>query len=125
MEEVDKAANGIHCKNFDAILTPADSLVSNGIDSIAKMAITERRPVVSSLLNLVKRGALASYAADYSVLGRQGAVLVDKILRGAHPVNLPIELPRKYTLAFNLRTTKAIDLKISKELLPRADEVIE
>ena len=124
-EELEKLAAGIKRKNFDAIFTPADSLVSNGIDAIAKVAMAERLPLISSLLVLVKRGALASYAADYSALGRQGAVLADKILRGAQPTSLPIELPRKYNLAINLKTAKAIDLSISKELLLRTDDVIE
>ena len=124
-EELEKLAAGLQRKNFDAIFTPADSLVSNGIDAIAKVAVAERLPLISSLLVLVKRGALASYAADYSDLGSQGAVLADKILRGAPPAALPIELPRKYKLAINLKTARTIDLRIAKELLLRADDVID
>jgi putative ABC transport system substrate-binding protein len=124
-EELEKLAAGIKRKDFDAIFMPADSMVSNGIDAIAKVAVTERLPLISSLLVLVKRGALASYAADYSDLGSQGAVLADKILRGARPASLPIELPRKYKLAINLKTARTIDLRIAKDLLLRADDVIE
>jgi len=124
-EELEKLAAGLKRKNFDAIFPPADSLVSNGIDAIAKVAVAERLPLISSLLVLVKRGALASYAADYSDLGSQGAALADKILRGARPASLPIERPRKFKLAINLKTAKSIDLRIAKELLLRADDVID
>ncbi|MSP41499.1 MAG: hypothetical protein EXR70_23685 [Deltaproteobacteria bacterium] len=124
-EELDKLAASIQRKNFDAIFTPADSMVSNGIEGLAKAAMSERLPLISSLLVLVKKGALASYAADYAALGSQGAVLADKILRGARPASLPIELPRKYKLAINLKTAKTIDLRIAKEILLRADDVID
>jgi len=124
-EELEKITAGIKRKDFDAIFMPAESMVSNGIDALAKVATTERLPLISSLLVLVKRGALASYAADYSDLGGQGAVLADKILRGARPASLPIERPRKFKLAINLKTAKSIDLRIAKELLLRADDVID
>ena len=73
----------------------------------------------------VKKGCLATYAADYFALGRQGAVLADKIFKGAKPSDLPIELPSKLKLVLNLKTAKAIGLKIPREILLRADEVIE
>jgi ABC-type uncharacterized transport system substrate-binding protein len=100
-EELEKIAAGIMRKNFAAIFAPVDSLVSNGID------------------------ALASYTADYSALGSQGAILADQILRGARPASLPIELPSESKLAINLETAKNIDLRIAKELLLRADDVID
>ena len=70
-------------------------------------------------------GALVTYAADYPALGGQGAVIVDKILKGARPAELPIEQPLKLYLAINLKTARAIGLDIPKEILLRADEAIE
>ncbi|HXF74726.1 MAG TPA: ABC transporter substrate-binding protein [Methylomirabilota bacterium] len=112
-------------KSYDAIFHPPDSLVTEGVEVVANQAVKEKLPVVTSLLVNVKRGCLATYAADYLALGRQGAVLADKILKGAHPAELPIELPDKFKLALNLKTAKAIGLRISKEMLLRADEVVE
>jgi putative ABC transport system substrate-binding protein len=68
---------------------------------------------------------LAAYSSDYYSLGQQGAVLVDKILRGAKPTDLPIEQPYRLQLLINLKTARAIGLKIPKEILLRADEVVE
>jgi putative ABC transport system substrate-binding protein len=68
---------------------------------------------------------LATYAPDYFALGQQGAVLVQKILKRIKPADLPIEQPFKLKLVINLKTAKAIALKIPKEILLRADEVIE
>jgi len=124
-EDLVKRANEISRKSFDAIFIPADSLISNGIAALARVAVAERLPLVASLLALVKLGALGSYAADYAALGRQGALLADKLLRGARPSELPIELPRKYMLALNLAAARAIDLKIGKDLLLLADQVFE
>jgi putative ABC transport system substrate-binding protein len=82
-------------------------------------------PLIASLLVNVRRGCLATYAANYRALGGQGAVLADKILKGVNPGSLPIEMPDKLNLVLNLKTAKAIDLKIPKELLFRADQTFE
>jgi putative tryptophan/tyrosine transport system substrate-binding protein len=95
------------------------------VDWIVKQVLKERLPVIASLLVNVERGSLATYASDYNALGKQGAVLADKILRGAKPADLPIELPDKIHLALNLKTAQAIGLKIPRELLLRADVTFE
>jgi len=118
-------APSIASKSYDAIFTPADTLMTVGIEVLAQQAIKEKIPSVTSMLVNVKRGCLMTYASDYAALGKQGAVLVDKILKGAKPADLPIELPEKILLALNLKTAKAIGLKIPKEILLRADEAFE
>jgi putative ABC transport system substrate-binding protein len=123
--QYEKAVVAITRKTADAIFSPPDSLVTEGIDYLVKQANKEKLPLMTSLLVNVKRGALATYAADYTALGRQGAVLGDKILKGTKPADLPIELPKKYRLVINMKTAKAIDLKIPRGLLLRADEIIE
>jgi putative ABC transport system substrate-binding protein len=125
VEEIEKSARSLNRADFDAIFAPPESFITEKIDVLVKQAIKEKMPLITSLLVNVERGCLATYAANYHALGKQGAALADRILKGANPGSLPIEMPDKVNLVVNLKTAKAIDLKIPKELLLRADQVFE
>jgi len=124
-EELIQVLGSITRKVADAILLQPDVTMIRNIDVTVQHSIREKLPVVPTVIPNVRKGALATYAPEYFVLGQQGAVLVDKILKGAKPASLPIEQPNKLVLVINLKTAKAIGLKIPKEILIRADEVIE
>ena len=81
--------------------------------------------MISTVREYVEAGALMSYGPNFLQLFRRAADLVDKILRGTRPGDIPIEQPTKFDLVINRTTAKALGLAISKELLLRADEVIE
>ena len=125
LEEIARAVPTVTRQVADSIFTPPDSLVTEAIDIVVQQSIKERLPVITSLAANVSKGCLATYAADYVSLGRQGAALVDKIFKGIKPADLPVEFPEKLNLVINLKTAKAIGLKVPKEILLRADEVIE
>ena len=92
---------------------------------IADLALHRRLPAVSPNSAFCQVGGLASYSADLEALSRECATLVDKILKGRKPSDLPVELPTRFRLILNLRTAKAIGLNLPPVLLGRADEVIE
>ena len=66
-----------------------------------------------------------AYNPDFMEVGRRSAHFVDRVLRGAHPSELPVEQPTRYELVINLKTAKALGLTVPSSLLARADEVIE
>jgi len=92
---------------------------------IADLALHRGLPAVSPNSAFCQVGGLASYSADLEALSRECATLVDKILKGRKPSDLPVELPTRFRLIVNLRTAKAIGLSLPPVLLGRADEVIE
>lgn len=109
----------------EGIILPPDATLNAVQKQISSHIINETLPSVAANIGNVHDGALATYAADYFALGRQGALLADKIFKGINPLELPIELPSKLHLVINLKTAKAIGLKIPREILIRADEVVE
>ena len=74
---------------------------------------------------VVQAGALMSYGPNYPDMFRRTADLVDKILRGTKPADIPVEQPTKFEFVLNLTTAKALGLTIPESFLLRADEVIE
>jgi putative ABC transport system substrate-binding protein len=92
---------------------------------IADLAVSSRLPVIYFQRQEVEAGGLMSYGANVVDLHRRAAVYVDKILKGARPADLPVERARKFELVINLKTAKALGLKIPARLLMAADRVIE
>jgi putative ABC transport system substrate-binding protein len=106
----------------------ADALVVHPalpLKSIAALARKRRLPAVSPTSIFCEAGGLASYSTDIRAVAAQCGALVDKLLKGRRPSELPVELPTRFRFVVNLQTAKAIGLEISPTLLARADEVIE
>ena len=92
---------------------------------IAALAIAARLPTLYAAREHVEEGGLISYSINVRENFRRAATFIDKILRGANPGELPIELPTKLELVVNLKTAKTLGITIPPALLVRADEVIE
>lgn len=109
----------------DSLLVPPEAPLVALVGDIVQKSIRERLPSVGPNVQTVRKGFLAGYSSEYYALGQQGAMLVDKILKGTRPTDLPIEQPSKLTLVINQKTARAIGLKVPREILLRADEVIQ
>jgi putative tryptophan/tyrosine transport system substrate-binding protein len=109
----------------DALYVAASALVSANRTHVLTLALGARLPTIFNRRDYVQAGGLMSYGPNYPDLFRRAAELVDKILRGAKPGDIPVEQPTKFDLVFNLTTAKALGLEVPHNLLVLADEVIE
>jgi putative ABC transport system substrate-binding protein len=100
-------------------------LIAANRTSIAESSIKHRVPSVSGWSFYAEAGGLMSYAPDIPGVFHRAAYYVERILKGAKPADLPIELPTRVEFVLNLKTARALDLKVPRELLLRADRVIE
>ena len=109
----------------NALYVVADGLVGANLTRINTLALGAQLPTIYNVRDYVESGGLMSYGADTTEMFRRAADLVDKILRGANPGDIPVEQPTKFELVINLTTAQALKLKIPGSLLSLADEVIE
>jgi putative ABC transport system substrate-binding protein len=109
----------------DALYVVIDPLVSVDRVRINTLALAARLPTMHGFREFAQAGGLISYGPDFPDLFRRSAELVDKILRGQKPADIPVEQPTKFDLVINLTTAKALGLTMPPSLLARADDVIE
>jgi putative ABC transport system substrate-binding protein len=109
----------------EALYVVSDALIAANRARIITLALSQRLPTIMSYDDYVEAGGLMSYGPDYADLFRRAADMVDKILRGTKPGDIPVEQPSRFELVINLTTAKALGLTIPESFLLRADEVIE
>jgi putative ABC transport system substrate-binding protein len=112
-------------KGADALYVCGDPLILGNRIRINTLASGARLPTMHSVREHVEAGGLMSYGTNFLDLFRRTADLVNKILRGMKPADIPVEQPTKFDLVVNLKAAKAIRLAIPEIFLARADEVIE
>jgi putative ABC transport system substrate-binding protein len=109
----------------EALYVIGDPLTNTQQLRIVTLALSMRLPTIHDVRESVLAGALMSYGANRLNSYRRAAELVDKILRGAKPGDIPVEQPTKFELVVNLITAKALGLAVPLNLLALAGEVIE
>jgi ABC-type uncharacterized transport system substrate-binding protein len=124
-DEIDSAFAAMTRERAGAVIVLADPMLIAQRKRIADLAAKSRLPAMYMLTDHVKAGGLMAYGPNIADLYRRAATYVDKILKGAKPADLPVEQPTKFELMINLKTAKALGLKIPQSLLARADEVIQ
>jgi putative ABC transport system substrate-binding protein len=118
-------AIGMLKNRADALYVCADPLINSNRISIVTSALNARLPTVFGERENIDAGGLLSYGPNVSDMYRRAAEMVDKILRGTKPADIPIEQPTKFEFILNLKTAKALGLDVPFHLQQLADEVIE
>ncbi|MBI4524819.1 MAG: ABC transporter substrate-binding protein, partial [Deltaproteobacteria bacterium] len=109
----------------DALMIPEGAMLSRNRHRIFELATSKRLPTISGGQHFAEAGSLLSYGANVGDICRRSAVFVDKILKGSKPADLPVERATKFEFVVNLKTAKAIGIKIPADVLARADRVIK
>jgi putative ABC transport system substrate-binding protein len=124
-DDFDHAFAEITRERPDAILMVNDALTALNRKRVVEFARTNRLPTIFEVASIVREGGLMSYGPKQSEIGERAADLVARILRGARPADLPLELPTRFEFFINLKTALALGLQLPPTLLARADKVIE
>jgi len=123
-EDIAPAIEGLKGQ-VDALYVSADPLLNINRIRINTLANVARLPTITSVREWVEAGSLMSYGPSFADLFRRCGDIVDKILRGTAPADIPVEQPTKFDLVINLTTARALGLDVPPQLLALADEVIE
>lgn len=123
--DIDRALAEMKQQKPDALLMVADTLLNLNRKRVFDFTVQHRVPAIYEFQFLARDGGLMSYGADLRETYERAAALVDRILRGTKPADLPFEQATRYVLVMNLKTARAMGLDVPPTLLARADEVIE
>jgi putative tryptophan/tyrosine transport system substrate-binding protein len=123
--EIERVITSLGREPGGGLIGMSDGFVTNHRATIILLAARNNVPTVYSNPVWARDGGLLSYGPDRRDIFRRSASYVDRILRGARPVDLPVQLPVKFEMAVNLKTAKALGLTVPQSILLSADEVIE
>ncbi len=124
-EEIEHVLRDTPVGSVDALYHVPSALMTGYIELLIQKAKLDKIPLMVHEDSMVEQGALASYGANFRLMGAQTAKLVARILKGAKPAEMPIQTPDKMLLTINLTTAKAIGLGLPLSVLERADHLVE
>ena len=123
--EIDATFAGFVRERPDALFVATAPFLTDRRVQLALLAAIHRIPAIYPWRDFVEAGGLMSYGTSLPEVYRQLGVYTGRILKGAKPAELPVQLPTKFGMAVNLKTAKALGLTVPDKLLALADEVIE
>jgi putative ABC transport system substrate-binding protein len=122
--EFEGALKAISERRMEAVMVADDALFVGDSGPLAR-GISGRRMPSIGFIELAESGGLMAYGVDFPALYRRAAQFVDKILKGAHPGEIPIQRATTFILVVNMKSAKALGITIPQAVLIRADKVIE
>ena len=125
LAEVESAISAMRRDGAEAVIIATGPVFQSNRKAIAALALNARMATLFPYLQAVRDGGLLCYGPNIADVFRRSAAYVDKILKGTKPADLPVEQPTRFQLAVNLKTANALGIKMPREMLLRADEVIE
>lgn len=123
-EDLEQTFEAMAKERLEAVVVTSTGTLLHSRKAFAELGLKHRIATVTPNRAFPEAGALLSYATDFAHLFHRAAEYVDKILKGAQPGDLPIELPSKFELVINLKTAKALGINVPQSVLVRADQVI-
>jgi ABC-type uncharacterized transport system substrate-binding protein len=123
-QDITSALEALKAK-ADALYVVSDALIASNRVRIIELALSEHLPTIFSYDDYVEAGGFISYGPNYADLFRRAADMVDKVLHGKKPSDIPVQQPTKFDFAINVKTATALGLSMTPTLLAAADEVIE
>jgi len=123
--EFDSVFTSLVQQQVGALVVAPDPFFSGHGEELGKLAVRHSIPAIAEVRRFAVAGGLASYGPSYRDAYRQAGVYAGRILKGAHPTDLPVMQPTKFELVINLNTAKALGLTIPQSIILRADEVVE
>src|SRR6202035_2016867 len=123
--DIENSLAALGTADLDGLVVTDDPLVEPLLPRLIALTAERRLPAIYAFSESVQRGGLMSYSANFFKLWRRTAGYVNRILKGAHPAELPIEQATEVALNINLKTAKALGIVIPEALLARADAVLE
>jgi putative ABC transport system substrate-binding protein len=126
-EDIERVFDSLGNRPDTGLVLPPDVFTTTkaNLDLIVSFAARSHLPTIYPYRYMVTAGGLISYGIDATDLYRRVPAYVDRILKGAKPADLPVQLPTKFEMAVNLKNAKALGIEIPATMLGRADEVIE
>jgi putative ABC transport system substrate-binding protein len=124
-DDIAPAFSQMRSDDIDGVILSQDGLFFANRKTIADLALSYRLPVMTYSRETLEAGALASYGPSNIAIFRRAGTYIDKILKGAKPADLPVELPTKFEFLINLKTAKALGLAVLNQTQLLADEVVE
>jgi putative ABC transport system substrate-binding protein len=124
-QDISNAFAAMASQNTEALIVPLEGLFQQEKNQILGLVAKQRLPSIAAYREYVEAGGLISYGQSVGESYRRAATYIDKIFKGANPGELPVEQPTKFELFINMKTAKALGIKVPQSLLVQATKVIE